>query len=344
MPVYNSEQFLGKALDSILTQSFQDFELILVDDCSKDGSPTICDEYARRDNRVKVYHSNENGGICKARNIGLELAQGQYIAFCDDDDEFLPRLLEENYRFAIESNADMVKFGRRLIDVLKDGSVVRTKDTKNYGFRIYRGYEKYTGYYEIKSRGYMTNLWNGIYKTSSIRKYGIYFDESMRFGSEDLDFTLRLFDKAECIVINPQTYYVHYRRDASSTSRKFNQNKIDSILKTAEHEMTIWDKMPNSVTYKVQKDRILSDYLRNIISIQLLHRDCPYNKKEKVKMVSDYTMLPYMNFNIDKNVCRQLLRDDIKSWITVALCRLHMYRLLIDILSLYRKYFGDNWN
>ena len=190
----------------------------------------------------------------------------------------------------------------------------------------------------------MTNLWNGIYKTSLIKEYGFCFDESMRFGSEDMDFTLRVYDKANCVVINPKTYYIHYRRDATSTSRKFNQNKIDSILKTAEHEMAIWNKMPDAVIYKVQKDRMSSDYLRNIISIQLLHCDCPYSKKEKVKMVSAYTMLPQMKFSSEKDVNRRLLKDDIKGWVTVTLCRRSMYRLLIDVLSIYKKHFGDNWN
>ena len=101
MPVYNSKQFLRMAVDSVLNQTFKDFELILVDDGSKDGSGAVCDEYAQIDARVKVIHQ-ENGGICSARNTGMKAAVGEYLAFIDNDDEYLPNLLEENYTLAKE--------------------------------------------------------------------------------------------------------------------------------------------------------------------------------------------------------------------------------------------------
>lgn len=86
VPVYNSEYTLKECVDSILAQSNQDFELILVDDGSKDASPAICDEYAKQDTRVKVYHK-ENGGVSSARNLGLDNAQGIWVTFIDADDE-----------------------------------------------------------------------------------------------------------------------------------------------------------------------------------------------------------------------------------------------------------------
>ncbi len=85
VPVYNSERVLRECVDSILSQNFKDFELLLIDDGSKDTSPQICDEYAKRDSRIKVYHKT-NGGVSSARNLGLDYAQGQWIAFIDSDD------------------------------------------------------------------------------------------------------------------------------------------------------------------------------------------------------------------------------------------------------------------
>ena len=344
MPVYNSEEYVGKAIDSILAQSFQDFELILVDDCATDGSPAICDEYAAKDARVRVHHSEQNGGICKARNKGMELARGEYIAFCDDDDDFLPGLLEENIKLAEQYDADMVKFGRRLIDVLKDDTVIRTKETQGYGLHVYRDEEKYTEYYKIRSRGYLTNLWNGIYKLSTIRENDIVFNEKMRYGSEDMDFSLRLFEVGSCIVINPETYYVHYRRDASSTSRKFNRNKIASILKTAEHEMPIWERMPDTRESRIQRDQMASDILRNIITIQLLHENCPYSRRQKKQVVARIARMPQLSFGTDRAVNFEVFKRDKKSWATIILCKYHCYGLLIDLLKVYRKYFGDKWN
>lgn len=89
VPVYNVEKYLEQCIDSILTQTFEDFELILVDDGSPDKCPEICDEYAQKDDRVRVIHK-ENGGVSSARNAGMKLACGEYILFCDSDDYVSP--------------------------------------------------------------------------------------------------------------------------------------------------------------------------------------------------------------------------------------------------------------
>lgn len=87
VPVYNVEKYLPRCIDSIIDQTFKNFELLLIDDGSKDKSGEICDEYAKRDNRIKVFHK-ENGGVSSARNVGLDSAKGEWIIFCDSDDEF----------------------------------------------------------------------------------------------------------------------------------------------------------------------------------------------------------------------------------------------------------------
>ena len=122
MPVYNSGIYLGTAIDSILTQSLREIELILVDDGSTDGSSERCDEYAKRDRRVKVIHQ-DNGGICNARNVALRIAQGEYIGFSDHDDRFLPNFIAESYQIAVNNNADFVKVGKQEF-LLEDESVM----------------------------------------------------------------------------------------------------------------------------------------------------------------------------------------------------------------------------
>ena len=121
MPVYNSGEYLKTAVDSILGQSFRDIELILVDDGSTDGSSEHCDEYARKDDRVKVIHQ-KNRGICNARNAALKIAKGEYIGFSDHDDEYLPGFLENAYKEAVANNADLVKVGKKEF-IIKDGIV-----------------------------------------------------------------------------------------------------------------------------------------------------------------------------------------------------------------------------
>lgn len=93
VPVYNSEKFLAKTIESVLRQTFSDFELLLVDDGSKDSSPSICDSYAANDNRVRVFHK-PNGGVSSARNCGLDNANGEFVAFLDNDDLYYPEFLQ----------------------------------------------------------------------------------------------------------------------------------------------------------------------------------------------------------------------------------------------------------
>lgn len=343
VPVYNSEQYLENAVNSILTQSLQDIEIILVDDCATDKSGQICDELAKKDLRIKVIHAENNGGICKARNMGMAIAQGEYIAFCDDDDIYEPGLLEQNYNLAKKYNADMVKFGRKLIDVLKDGTVVREKDTNGDIERVYNLNTKYKDYYYVRKKGYLTNLWNGIYKNDTVKKHELTFDENMRFGSEDMDFSIKVFDIADCIVINPITYYVHYRRDASSTSRKFNTNKIDSIMTTASHEYNIWSKMSDTIDTKVQIDRIISEYIRTIITLQLNHKCCPYSDTEKVQWIKKISQAEYMHMHYDKAVKKILFKTDKKCWITTLLLEKHKYKMLLFVMKSYQTFFGEKW-
>ena len=107
VPVYKAEEYLHRCVDSILAQSFTGFELILINDGSPDNSGAICDEYAQKDNRVKVIHK-ENGGVASARQCGIDNATGEYTIHADPDDWVEPTMLEELYNKAVEENADMV--------------------------------------------------------------------------------------------------------------------------------------------------------------------------------------------------------------------------------------------
>jgi glycosyltransferase involved in cell wall biosynthesis len=107
VPIYNMEKLMRKCIDSILAQTFDDYECLLIDDGSKDGSPAICDEYAARDSRFTAYHKS-NGGLSDARNYGIERAQGEYTIFFDPDDWVDADCLKNMYAMAQETDADMV--------------------------------------------------------------------------------------------------------------------------------------------------------------------------------------------------------------------------------------------
>ena len=115
VPVYNVEKYLSQCVESILAQTFTDYEVILIDDGSLDNSGSICDFYADRDPRIKVLHQ-KNGGVCKARNAGLDIAKGEYIAFCDSDDYCTPVWLERLIHTAQSENAELVVSGFHAVD------------------------------------------------------------------------------------------------------------------------------------------------------------------------------------------------------------------------------------
>ena len=106
VPIYGVEKFLPNCIDSILKQTYTDLEIILVDDGSKDNCPAICDEYAKKDNRIKVIHK-ENGGLSSARNAGLKIAFGQYVSFIDADDFISPNFYEILLENLLKNNADI---------------------------------------------------------------------------------------------------------------------------------------------------------------------------------------------------------------------------------------------
>ena len=125
VPVYNVEKYLRQCLDSVLAQTYRELEIILVDDGSTDGSGAICDEYATRDSRIKVVHQ-QNGGLSSARNAGLDLATGEYVAFVDSDDYIHETMLELLYQALVENNADTVICNFERVDEKGDVISVRS--------------------------------------------------------------------------------------------------------------------------------------------------------------------------------------------------------------------------
>ena len=165
MPVYNSEKFLKKAVDSVLNQKFEDFELILVDDGSPDASGSICDEFAEKDSRVKVIHK-KNGGICSARNAGLKIAKGEYVGFCDNDDLYLPDLIEDNYRLAKENDVDLMRYAKIKRLEKDDGRVWEIHAKIQDMFIEKKDFAKH--YQNIRRED---TIWTAFYRREIIEKY-----------------------------------------------------------------------------------------------------------------------------------------------------------------------------
>lgn len=280
MPVYNSRQYLACAIESVLAQTHKSFELILVDDGSTDGCGVICDAYAQKDSRVRVIHKS-NGGISSARNAGIAVARGEYLAFCDNDDKYLPNLIQDNYALAKKNDADMIRFKRLKVTYRENGRVIKTMDDLKR-FAVLRGDGIAKEYFHLIA-GYMT-VWNALYRSSIIKENGICFPESMAFGGEDIWFTCSVYEKADCIVLNPKVYYYWIQRERHSTTERFDVNSLSALAANMKKEWRLLEKL-NVENH--QKDCFYlrtCDWMHKAFAY-INQKKCPYSIFQKAGML-----------------------------------------------------------
>ena len=217
VPVYKVEKYLNRCVDSILNQTFTDFELILVDDGSPDNCGKICDEYAVKDNRVVVIHQ-KNAGASNARNNGIKIARGEYLAFCDSDDVVSSMWLQRLIRFAKPN-------------VLPIGAYCQDKDSlcnnKRLSIEEDKEYNKNL-YYQFAQCGIAGYLWNALYCRDIVANNSIALREKHSEGdyNEDLIFTLSYVRHIDKLVYTGYTDYCYdNHNDSLSHSDKFNYFK-----------------------------------------------------------------------------------------------------------------------
>lgn len=314
MPVYNSGEYLQTAVDSILSQSLKDIELILVDDGSTDGSSEKCDEYAKKDKRVVVIHQ-KNGGICNARNAALKIARGEYIGFSDHDDEFVQGFLAHAYREAKDKNADLVKVAKREY-IYKGDKLVRTKQSC-LPQRVYYREDIRKEYFNLVDADEMDCLWDALIKKQIIYDNNLWLNENLKHGGEDIEFIQRLIPLLHCFVTIDTIYYKHYIRRGFSTSTKWNPDK-------QEAKMIIMTEMVNtmkSLNIDIKEHKF--DYTYQLLRQYIAPR-CAFYANDGCKMA-----------NIDKKKALDDIRR-MKFWfpfcdkqsVKLAWMKSHKYGLL----------------
>lgn len=202
VPVYNVEKYLRRCVDSILAQTFTDFELLLIDDGSKDKSGEICDEYEKTDNRVKVFHK-ENGGVSSARNLGLDNAKGEWIAFVDSDD-----WLDSNCYLSLmkdENIADLTYFGCCLH--FPDGYCTLCRPSPFYTSDR-NELEEQLAYLKNNIQGfeYLGYTWNKLFKKNIIDIHQIRFTQGLTLREDEV-FTLSYAVHAVSLRVKPEVLY-----------------------------------------------------------------------------------------------------------------------------------------
>ncbi len=267
MPIYNAEKYVAQAIESVLNQTLTDFELILINDGSTDKSAEICASYARDDQRITLIHQN-NGGICSARNKGLELAQGEYIAFIDNDDVYLPDLLEENYTLAKKYNADILKYGNQYIKQKKfSADTIHSSGKLNEeALLVIEKNDLPAEYKKLNEADLLVYVWDGLFKTELIRKKQITFDSQFKYGHEDRVFCMQLYPHSMCVVINPKIYYQHivYK---TSTSRVFSIDRIGDTKRLLTYEQALFASLQLSRNYQTYWQQRVITYVILICSI-----------------------------------------------------------------------------
>lgn len=212
VPVYKVEKYLHRCVDSILAQTFIDYELILVDDGSPDNCPAICDEYAEKDTRVKVVHK-ENGGLSSARNAGMHAAQGKYFLFCDSDDYVSPYWCETLYK-QIEKTPDAWVY----CDLARIGDT----EPQCHLDIVEKQIAQDVSYYQAYLMGLSAYTPNKIYSATKIRDHALLFCESGPIF-EDVDFNLKYLSYCTGCVYIPLKLYA-YVQHSESIMHKYEPN------------------------------------------------------------------------------------------------------------------------
>lgn len=217
VPIYNSELYLHKCIDSILNQSFHDWELLLVNDGSIDNSQLICEEYSKSDSRIRVFNK-ENGGVSSARNIGLKNISGEWVMFVDADDWLANECLELCLKEVRENDLDAVQFSHTI--VYSDGSEVKKYKTPTPILHPNQYVEN--GVFNVCAGG-------GLYKASIIIENSLNFPDHLKLG-EDQIFVLNFMRNALRIRFLDKPMYYYYQNDNSAVH---NQKGTD-LIKSCE--------------------------------------------------------------------------------------------------------------
>ena len=229
IPVYNVEEYLRECVDSVLKQTYESFEVILVDDGSTDTSGDICDEYAGKDTRIKVIHQ-KNQGLSGARNAGFDSSNGKYVYFLDSDDWILPETLKELVDKAEKEEAEVVFFDANSFADSTEEFRVEQRYLRKYEYKTEEGYqvlEKLQNHKEYHSAVPLLFLKREFLQDNDIR-----FESGILY--EDMLYTYEVYCKAKCVAhIQKAFYQRRYRSNSIMTSGK-NQKHYVSAKKVYE--------------------------------------------------------------------------------------------------------------
>lgn len=282
VPVYNTEKYLHRCIDSILAQTFTDFELLLIDDGSKDNSGAICDEYAAKDQRVRVFHK-KNGGVSSARNLGLNNAKGKWITFVDADDyvksEYLSNLLDHTH------------IGADLIFSYAEFHYANGEIQKEYYPKQIITNENFHLAFTEHELNWHTSPWSKLFKSELCSK--LRFTEGMPIG-EDLVFLYTYILKCNKIFFSSDTDYCYTVDAQASLTKKSHNVQIEYFVYTqviTTLQKLITEKnITNSIAIN-KTNWIISSYTRRVLNSLYISK---LSRKERLANIATLNISIYI--------------------------------------------------
>lgn len=273
VPVFNVEKYIYRSLDSLLSQTFTDFEIILVDDGSTDNSASICDDYASKDKRIKIIHK-ENGGVASARQTGTDAACGEYIIHADPDDWVEPTMLEELLARAEQTGADVTICDYYVSDNSGCRYVCQQPPNMDAESVLCALFHKLHG-----------SLWNKLVKRACYIQYNLRFIPEVNY-CEDVLIWVQLLQHPEVkIAYLNKAFYYYYQGNTDSITHSLTPQIITTTFK---YHKALEALMPQKLNYLVERTKMMFDFVlwRNrLISDKEL-----YSKRYKVKAID---LCPY---------------------------------------------------
>lgn len=288
VPVYNVEKYLRKCIDSIINQTYTNLEIILVDDGSPDNCGKICDEYSKKDNRIKVIHK-ENGGLSDARNVGIKSAKGKYITLIDSDDYVTKDYVEFLYQLIKKYNAK-VSVCKHIVKYEKSGKRFDTGTGKEYNLTPVDAFKLM-----LYGNDMDVSAWAKMYDKELFEN--IEYPKGRLF--EDSATTYKLFDLCENIAFKSEAKYIYIIRENSITTNGFNSKKMDLIISTNEMCNYLIEKYPE---LKHAADRrLMYAYLSTLTQLSK-------SSKKKTEKYNEYRdeLMEYINKNR-----KEILKDNL---------------------------------
>lgn len=271
IPIYNTEKYLNACIESVINQTYQNFRIILVDDESPDGAPKMCDDWAKKDERVQVIHK-KNEGLGFTRNAGLAIADGDYVCFLDSDDTLDSQTFEYCVK-ELDEGADACFFGRKTGKA--DGSYsVNTNIPKKL---VYVGEEikkEYATTYlgpmpDSEGQGYIqASSCCVMYRLSVLNENNIRFLSERLYLSEDTLFNLDFCKYAKKIVIIPKDFY-NYTYNGESLTKRYNPNRFNQVKHFYEKFLEYKTEYAESLNVEVRIPYQLYIYLRHTIEYEV---------------------------------------------------------------------------